>query len=103
MSDEAARRRQIRVIGVDRPGMGHSTFQHHYRLLDWPATLLALAEHLNVGRFAVLGASAGGPYVLACLHQLPQARCVGGGIIAGVYLPHSDGMEWRSKPAYYSP
>ncbi|KAK2612608.1 hypothetical protein QQS21_001380 [Conoideocrella luteorostrata] len=83
--DKTARRHHIRIIGVDRPGMGNSTFQPDNRLLDWPANLLALAEHLQVQQFAVLGVSGGAPYVLACLREIPRARCVGGGIIAGVY------------------
>lgn len=83
--DQVARQSNIRLVGVDRPGMGRSTFQPNRRLLDWPTDLLALANHLNVDRFAVLGLSGGGPYVLACLHQIPTSRCVGGAIVAGMY------------------
>lgn len=97
--DDAARDHQIRVIGVDRPGMGRSTFQSNYRILDWPANLLTLADHLQIARFAVLGVSGGAPYTLACLHQLSKTRCVGGGIIAGVYPPNLGwaGMAFETR------
>jgi len=85
---EPARRHRLRIISVDRPGMGRSTFQPGYRLLDWPAMLLALTHHLQVDRFAVFGVSGGAPYAFACLHEIPKAQCVGGGILAGVYPPN---------------
>lgn len=63
--DAAARAHGIRLISVERPGMGASTFQPDRTLLDWPADLLTLADHLEIPRFAVLGISDGGPYALA--------------------------------------
>ncbi len=44
----------VRLIAVDRPGMGLSDFQPNRRLLDLPKDLLALADHLNLGRFSIL-------------------------------------------------
>ncbi|KAI1209332.1 alpha/beta-hydrolase [Annulohypoxylon truncatum] len=82
---EPAQRLGIRLISVDRPGMASSTYQPNRRLLDWPADLLALADHLKVDRFAVFGVSGGGPYALACWHQIPRSRCVGLGIMSGLY------------------
>ncbi|KAI5855117.1 alpha/beta-hydrolase [Durotheca rogersii] len=82
---DAALRHGHRIISVDRPGMGSSTYQPQRRLLDWPADLLAIADHLKVDRFAVLGVSGGGPYVLACWHQISRSRCVGAGIMGGLF------------------
>ena len=62
----AAANAGVRVIGTDRPGMGLSQFQPGRRLLDWPADVVALADHLGIARFAVVGVSAGGPHALAC-------------------------------------
>ena len=62
----------IRVIGIDRPGFGQSTFQPKRRLADWPADLAAVADALQLDRFAVLGASGGAPYAAACAHALPH-------------------------------
>ena len=55
----------LRLIGVDRPGMGLSSFQAGRRLLDWPDDVAALAQHLHLDHFAVVGVSGGGPYALA--------------------------------------
>ncbi|KAI1845533.1 hypothetical protein JX265_011642 [Neoarthrinium moseri] len=85
MYDAAAKKHGIRLVAVDRPGMGSSTFQPKRRFLDWPADLLALADHLNVQRFALLGTSGGGPYVFACWREIPRSRCVGAGIVSSLY------------------
>ncbi|KAI2463499.1 alpha/beta-hydrolase [Annulohypoxylon bovei var. microspora] len=90
--DDLARKHGLRLISVDRPGMASSTHQRNRRLLDWPVDLLALADHLKVDRFAVLGVSGGGPYALACLYQIPKSRCVGLGIMSGLY-PTKLGVE----------
>jgi pimeloyl-ACP methyl ester carboxylesterase len=63
---DPATRANVRLIGVDRPGMGLSTYQPGRRLLDWPADIAALADALAIERFAVVGLSGGGPYALAC-------------------------------------
>lgn len=86
--DAAAIRAGLRIIAVDRPGMGGSTPVPDRRILDWPADLLRLADALHVERFGVLGVSGGVPYTLACLREIPRARCVGGGVIAGIYPFH---------------
>ncbi|KAF5536657.1 HYD1 [Fusarium mexicanum] len=54
----------IRIVAISRPGSSLSTPQPNRTLLDFPADVVALAEHLNIQRFAVLGFSAGGPSLL---------------------------------------
>jgi pimeloyl-ACP methyl ester carboxylesterase len=73
----------VRLIGIDRPGMGLSTFKAHRRLLDWPDDVVDLADNLHLDRFAVVGFSGGGPYALACAYKIAQ-RLTACGIIAGV-------------------
>ena len=55
-----------RVIAVDRPGYGGSNFNADRKFTSWPAEVRELADHLDLGRFAVLGFSSGGPNALAC-------------------------------------
>ncbi len=62
----------IRVIVPDRPGVGRSDFQKGRRLIDWPRDVSALADALELSRFAVLGFSGGGPYAVACAHSIPE-------------------------------
>jgi pimeloyl-ACP methyl ester carboxylesterase len=80
---EQAKHSGIRLIGIDRPGMGLSCFQAGRHLLDWPLDVVELANSLHLDRFAVVGFSGGGPYALACAYRIPQ-RLTACGIIAGV-------------------
>ena len=76
--DTAARAAGVRVISPDRPGVGLSSRQPGRSLLDWPGDVAGLADALGVGRFLVLGWSAGGPYAAACAFALPErVRAVG--------------------------
>lgn len=62
----------VRLISIDRPGYGLSDFQPKRRLLEWPNDVRALADHLGVRRFALLGHSAGGPHAAACAATCPE-------------------------------
>jgi len=73
----------LRLIAIDQPGMGRSGFQLGRRLLDWPADVMAVAGHLSIDRFAVLGVSGGGPYALACASQIPD-RLTACGVACGI-------------------
>lgn len=61
----------FRLIAPDRPGHGASDYQPGRTLLDWPHDLLHLADHLKIDRFGVIGASSGGPPLLACALAIP--------------------------------
>ena len=73
----------VRLISIDRPGMGLSTYKAGRRLLDWPDDVEELVNHLHLDRFAIVGFSGGGPYALACAYKIPQ-RLTACGIVAGV-------------------
>jgi pimeloyl-ACP methyl ester carboxylesterase len=85
----AAEELEIRVIGIDRPGVGGSTPVLYGSLLDFVPDLTRLLDRLGVERFAMLGLSGGGPYVLACAFALPQ-RVVVGGVLGGVAPTQGD-------------
>jgi len=72
-----------RLIVLDRPGYGYSTFYRERRLTDWPDDVAALADYLGLERFAALGVSGGGPHVLACASALPD-RLIGVACVSGV-------------------
>lgn len=67
---DAAIRHNIRIISIDRPGMGLSDYQPRRHLTDWPADVHNLAEHLQIDTFAVYAWSAGAQYAFACAHTL---------------------------------
>lgn len=60
----------VRVIMPERPGYGLSDVDPHSTLLSWADDVLALADHLQLGRFAVAGASGGGAFVAACASRI---------------------------------
>lgn len=71
-ADEAASEVGVRLIAIDRPGMGISNLSTYARVTDFADTVAAIADRFHMDRFAVLGASAGGPFALAVAHQLPD-------------------------------
>lgn len=85
----------VRLIGVDRPGYGHSAYQPRRSLSDWPGDVSQLADHLGLARFGVIGHSAGGPHALACARYL-SARLLGCGVLSGLapqaHTPITQGM-----------
>ena len=94
----------VRFVAADRPGYGGSSPQPGRRREDWPADLAALADRLDVERFAVLGLSSGGPYAVTCAALLPDrvaaAATVGGETDFGwpgawVNYPENEGTLMR--------
>ncbi len=82
----------VRLIALDRPGFGSSTFQSDRSILDWAADVDEAGDLLELDRFAVLGVSGGGPYALACGHALKD-RVTRIGVAAGIAPPDAPGMD----------
>jgi pimeloyl-ACP methyl ester carboxylesterase len=83
LGDEAAMVSGVRLIALDRPGMGLSDFQSSRKLVDWPDDVAKVAATLGLNRFAVLGISGGGPYAAACAWKLAD-RLTGAGIVSSL-------------------
>ncbi len=58
--------RGVRLISIDRPGVGASDPRPGRSVADWAADVEDLAIQLELDRFSVSGWSAGGAYALAC-------------------------------------
>jgi len=81
--DEAARKQEVRLIAVDRPGIGLSDFKPGRQILDWPDDIIQLADFLKSDRFSVLGYSSGTAYAMACALRL--SWCLkAAGIVSGL-------------------
>jgi tetratricopeptide (TPR) repeat protein len=91
----------IRLITPERPGYGLSTYQPRRKILDWPDDVAALADHLGIARFAVLGASGGGPYAAACAYKLPE-RVTALGLVSSAAPPETVIRKFIWTPAYVS-
>lgn len=69
--DEAARAAGLRLISVDRPGIGDSSPQPGRTVPAFAADVAALLAHLGLDHASVLGVSGGATYALACARALP--------------------------------
>jgi pimeloyl-ACP methyl ester carboxylesterase len=73
----------LRIVGIDRPGIGSSTPHLYPDVLDWTRDLEILLDTLGIDTLRLIGLSGGGPYVLAAGVALPD-RVHGVGILGGV-------------------
>ena len=67
---EITARAEVCLVTVDRPGYGGSDPDPGRSILDWAADVRQLADVIQMQRFAVVAHSSGGPYALACAHEL---------------------------------
>jgi pimeloyl-ACP methyl ester carboxylesterase len=80
---EVAYERDLRLIAIERPGIGDST-PHVYRTFaEWAADVEKLCDALGLDRVGIAGLSGGGPYALACAHEMP-GRVVAVAVLGGV-------------------
>ncbi len=82
-----AEARDLRIIGVDRPGIGSSTPHVYADVRDWTDDLVMLADTLGIDEMRLIGLSGGGPYVLAAgaaLQDRVRAVAVIGGVAPSV-------------------
>jgi pimeloyl-ACP methyl ester carboxylesterase len=60
----------VRLITIDRPGIGESTRRKGRSARDWADDVRGVADALGLDRFGVVGWSGGGPHALACAAKL---------------------------------
>ncbi|MGX9791884.1 alpha/beta fold hydrolase [Mycobacterium sp. MMS18-G62] len=78
-----AEQQRIRLIGIDRPGIGSSTPYQYDTVVAFADDLRTIADTLGIDKFEVIGLSGGGPYTLACAAAMPD-RVVAVGVLGGV-------------------
>ena len=89
----AAERLGLRWLGYDRPGYGGSTPQPGRNVAGAAADLTAVADHLGLEKFAVMGHSGGGPHALAAAALLP-GRVSAAVSISGLAPFDAPGLDW---------
>ena len=62
----------FRLIGIDRPGYGKSTPLPGRSICDWKQDAIAVADHLMLDQFLMVGVSTGGSYALATAAVAPS-------------------------------
>ncbi|GLI73526.1 hypothetical protein PoHVEF18_001744 [Penicillium ochrochloron] len=73
--DELARTLNLRLVTLDRPGVGESgphQLDEPSTPLSWPDDVAIVCNHLRVTKFSILAHSAGAIYALATALRIPQ-------------------------------
>lgn len=92
--DSALHQMGLRVLAVDRPGIGYSTFQPDRIIADWPADVRCLLDSLAIPQAGVLAHSGGSAYALACAVAIPdRVRALS---LVGAAPPHY-GSPFRER------
>ena len=82
-----------RIVGIDRPGYGASTPRPGRSIADWVPDALAVADHLGIATFGLVGVSTGGAYALAVAAAAPER-------VTGVLLSCAlTDMRWEEGKA----
>ena len=93
----AAAARGIRLLSYARPSYGGSSPKPGRDVASAAADVALVADALGIDRFAVMGASGGGPHLLACATLLPD-RVTGVVCLAGI-APLTAEFDWWSGMA----
>jgi pimeloyl-ACP methyl ester carboxylesterase len=89
---EAAAQRGVRLLGYGRPSYGGSSPAPGRTVADAAGDVAQVAAALGLERFAVMGASGGGPHALACAALLGE-RVTGAACLASP-APYTEDFEW---------
>lgn len=71
---DAASKNRLRLLCIDRPGMGQSSPQKARTYAGWADDLVTIADALGYQEFGVTGWSEGGPWALAAAAYIDSAR-----------------------------
>jgi pimeloyl-ACP methyl ester carboxylesterase len=83
----AAYEMNVRIVSVERPGVGASTPHLHHSILSYADDIEDFTTRLGIEKFGIIALSGGGPYALACAYRLPDA--VIGAAVLGCVAPTS--------------
>nr|WP_245811924.1 alpha/beta hydrolase [Actinophytocola xinjiangensis] len=89
---DAAAGRGIRLVSFARPGYGGSTRRAGRTVAAVAGDVSRVADAFGVGRYAVMGASGGGPHALGCA-AADHERVTAAVSLAGL-APFTDEFDW---------
>lgn len=94
--DGPAKDLNVRIISVDRPGIGWSSPHPGRTLEDFAKDIETLAASLGLEKFVLVGVSGGGPYSLACARFISQDKLKAAACVVGMGAPDMSkkGMRW---------
>jgi pimeloyl-ACP methyl ester carboxylesterase len=88
----AAAARNVRLVSYARPSYAGSSPNPGRDVASAAGDVAQVVDMLGVDRFAVMGASGGGPHALACAALLPD-RVIGAVCLASP-APYTDSFDW---------
>jgi pimeloyl-ACP methyl ester carboxylesterase len=83
----------VQVISFDRPGYGRSERLFSRTVADVVPDVVAIADSMELERFAVVGRSGGGPHALACAARLPD-RVTRAAALVSLAPWGAAGLDW---------
>jgi pimeloyl-ACP methyl ester carboxylesterase len=83
----------VRLISYDRPGYGGSSRRPGRTVADAAGDVRAIADHLGLDRFGVVGRSGGGPHALACAALLGE-RVKSAAVLVGLAPSDAEDLDW---------
>ncbi len=83
----------VRLIMFDRPGYGGSDRLIGRSVATAADDVAAIANHLGLDRFSVIGRSGGGPHALACAGPLPH-RVIRVAVLVGLAPRAAEDLDW---------
>lgn len=85
----------VKLICYDRPGYGGSGRDEKRTVASAAHDIRAIADHLGLDRFAVVGRSGGGPHALAAAALLPL-RVERTAVLVGIAPADATDLDWLS-------
>ena len=82
----------VQFLSLSRPGYGPSDFRTLSGFVEWTTDVEEVLDRLDIDRVAVVGASGGAPFALACARRFPD-RVSRVAVVVGVGPPRIPGME----------
>ena len=86
-----------RIITIERPGIGLSSPQPGRTILGHAEDVQALAAHLKLETYSIMGVSGGGPYGLACAYAIPPQHLRSVAVVAGCGIYDSETCKTMMK------
>lgn len=79
-ADSVAREMGLRIVAIDRPGVGSSTLTRGQNTADWASDVEEVLGRLKVTEFSALGWSLGGQYALSLAAKARSVVVVAGAL-----------------------
>lgn len=102
--DTIASRMGVRLLAIDRPGLGLSDPKPGRTILDWPVDVVGFAEGVGLSRFSLCGVAGGSPYAIACALRIPH-RLKSVGVVSGAapmdVADAKDGMSAQNRTLFF--